>query len=1023
MAGDLTVVRAGAGTGKTHRVCEEIAAAIARGLDPALVLATTFTRRAAAELKGRVLTRILTDPRLPPAARTEKAERLELAAIGTVHSVGHRFLSRHALALGLSPLLSVMEEGREERHLRRLLALSDGGDLSGLAEVARRLGIEEPRVLILDLLGRKRANTIPADRFRAQLLSGAERLCEVILGAAKGVEEGGPEDLYGAAEKALGKLAKVADETKTTAGAITSLRQLVDRRKGCWQDFVLAAKLGAGKRSGADGCLAEVRATGARVRLLAGLHADVRDFARRLADTVLALETAYETYKAERGLLDYTDLEVLFLRLLGTPSLEDDLRASISLVVVDEFQDTNPLQLAIFSRLSELATRSVWVGDAKQAIYGFRGTDSELLGQVFAAVPESSRERLPDNYRSQEGLVRLVGALFRPLFGEEATLRPRNPPAPRGVERWLLESKNRDDDATALAAGVRALVGEGVPAAKIAVLTRTNERARTLAGALATAGVPAALPLPGLFGTREGALVLAGLRLVADRFDGVAAATILHLLTDRPDRDPEWLSVRLREVPAGSGAPFGGHPLLAPLGAIDARCRAPSEVVSAVAGALDLPALLPSFGGASRRFQNLDAILAAARAYEQESRDLGVSATLSGLIAEFEDVAGDERDLAPAPRGTDAVTVVTFHSAKGLQWPVVILTDLDYDRGPDLFRPAVSGREAPLAGRAVRYWPWPFGRSGWGGALTAGSGLEDDALATPEGCEEVRRAEAEAARLLYVACTRAREKLVFAHRPGKCAWLSMLPDADTLLPPDAEPGEHPLPSLTTSFLLRRLPAAPPEPAAPAEEECWLAPRKAEPREHHPRFSPPSAADAVEVVAVAEPLPDAHPFPARTRPEKEAELGSAVHAYLAALPSLATAGVKTRLSVSARCLAGFGVEGEITPDALVSAGDRLAKCLGARFPGAEWRTEVAVIGGRASGGSWAGSVDLLLLLPDGTAVVIDHKTAPVPLAGQAAAARAHAGQLLAYREALASAGTTVRGLLVHFPLGGGIVRLG
>ncbi|MCU0728189.1 MAG: PD-(D/E)XK nuclease family protein, partial [Planctomycetes bacterium] len=109
--------------------------------------------------------------------------------------------------------------------------------------------------------------------------------------------------------------------------------------------------------------------------------------------------------------------------------------------------------------------------------------------------------------------------------------------------------------------------------------------------------------------------------------------------------------------------------------------------------------------------------------------------------------------------------------------------------------------------------------------------------------------------------------------------------------------------------------------------------------------------------------------------------------------------------------------------LVSAGDRLAKCLGARFPGAEWRTEVAVIGGRASGGSWAGSVDLLLLLPDGTAVVIDHKTAPVPLAGQAAAARAHAGQLLAYREALASAGTTVRGLLVHFPLGGGIVRLG
>ena len=814
MSRTLTVVRAGAGTGKTHRVCEEIAAEIARGLDPALVLATTFTRKAAAELEGRVLARILEDPTIPAEEKSEKAERLELAAIGTVHAVGHRFLSRHALALGLSPRLQVMEEGREERHLRRLLAEAGGGGFEGLADVAGRLGIEDLRGIILELLGKKRANDIPAKHFRTQILAGGERLCAVLLGPAGAEEDGGPEDLYGAAETALGKLAKVADTTKTTAEAISGLRRLVDRRRGCWQDFVVAAKLGAGKRSGADGCLADVRATGARVRRLGRLHADVREFTRRLADTVLSLSAAYASYKAERGLLDYTDLEVLFLRLLETPELEPDLRASISLVVVDEFQDTNPLQLAIFTHLADLAKRSVWVGDAKQAIYGFRGTDSELLRQVFDAVPPDSRERLPDNYRSQEGLVRLVGALFEPLFGEEASLRPKNPAAPRGVERWLLEARNRDGDAAALATGVRELIGEGIPAAKIAVLTRTNDRAQTVARALAAVGVPAALPLPGLFGTREGALVLAGLRLVADRRDGVAAATILHLLTARPECDPDWFSARLREAAEGPGAPFGDHPLLAPLEAIDARTLTPSEVVSAVAGALDLPALLPSAGSASRRSQNLDAILAAARACEVESRDLGVSATLSGLITEFEDIAEDESDLAPAPRGTDAVTVVTYHSAKGLQWPVVVLTDLDYERDPDLFRPAVGGGEAkqgrPLAGRAVRFWPWPFGKGVWG-ALTTGSGLEDDAFETPEGREALRLADAEAGRLLYVACTRAREKLVFAHRPGKCAWLATLPDVDDLLPPGAGPGEHPLPGLATSFVMRRLPADAPRP--------------------------------------------------------------------------------------------------------------------------------------------------------------------------------------------------------------------
>ena len=144
----------------------------------------------------------------------------------------------------------------------------------------------------------------------------------------------------------------------------------------------------------------------------AGLHADVRALLAGLAERVLALEDAYDTYKTERGLLDYTDLEVLFLRILEDESLVASLREEIQLAVVDEFQDTNPIQLALFLRLREIAERSIWVGDPKQAIYGFRGADAGLVDAAWRAVEDAEVGELPSNYRSRAGPVRIVGELF-----------------------------------------------------------------------------------------------------------------------------------------------------------------------------------------------------------------------------------------------------------------------------------------------------------------------------------------------------------------------------------------------------------------------------------------------------------------------------------------------------------------------------------------------------------------------------------------------------------------------------------
>ena len=98
-----------------------------------------------------------------------------------------------------------------------------------------------------------------------------------------------------------------------------------------------------------------------------------------LFDIAIEALREYDAYKKRRGLIDYTDMEVLVKRLLEKETVQEVLREELDLLMVDEFQDTSPIQLEIFLKLSQLATYSVWVGDPKQSIYGFRGAEPRLM--------------------------------------------------------------------------------------------------------------------------------------------------------------------------------------------------------------------------------------------------------------------------------------------------------------------------------------------------------------------------------------------------------------------------------------------------------------------------------------------------------------------------------------------------------------------------------------------------------------------------------------------------------------------
>ena len=1038
----LEIVRAGAGSGKTTDLCKTVSDAVIAGLDPSRILATTFTKKAAAELKGRIQAQLLNSASGDSAAAHKRADRLELAAIGTVHSVAHQLLSRYSIELGLSPRLEVITETAGMRALNELLGAMPVESWRELNVKAERLAATDLQDRILALLAAKRGNRIDDGRFRSDMANSAGRVCALLAPQGVAATSSSGSFLIQLVEQALAAFDTIPnDTTKVTEDARQNLRRLRSKSNPAWNSYLQAARLKAGVKSGANAMLDPLRNHATQVSQDPQLHADICDFSELLATETIRLGEHFQSYKSERGLIDFTDLEVLFLELLENEVLSASLSQDFDLILVDEFQDTNPLQLAIFQRLRRIAPRSRWVGDPKQAIYGFRDTDPELINEVWTNATDASRTDLPNNHRSQRGLVQLVGHLFSPIFGDTAVQQPQKAPLSRGVERWLLNAKNQQQDALALACGISRLRAEGIPCGHIAVLERTNRLLIELAKALEAVGIPYLLGSPGLLSTREGVLVMAGLRLVADRSDSLAAATIIHVLGDPQADTPEWLVARLVSLRAAEQAvergdpdsgrawmPWEGDARLVAIERIDRRTLSPMLVVQQLIEALSLPTLAQRWGDPARRCANLDSLLIHTNEYEETALKTGAATTITGLILYFENLLDSDSDVRHPPLGHDAVTLMTYHAAKGLEWPVVVLSGLHAERDASMWLPVVTGGNSgegdPLDGRTLQAWTWPFGYTdGEYAGRTTGSGLEDDALLSPEGIERGNRAVQESLRLLYVGCTRAKDKLIFAHRIGKkYDWLRRVAAVDSLLDASQGEGEHSITDIDTTLVIRSLSAdmVPECRCPPATTERWIAlPKVSATQPMRSRFHQPSQLSAsaeADSFRIQELTGSAH-FPTGAKQEDYSSIGNAVHAYFAALPSMLAFDNVQKEAVAARCLSSFSVSGLLAPSVMVSSGDRFCVWVDAEFPSARWFTEVPATVSRADGGHWNGAIDLLLELPSGQLVVIDHKSAPIRREHCAVKAATFSAQLQAYREMLIRAGNEVASCWIHFPLAG------
>jgi hypothetical protein len=796
------------------------------------------------------------------------------------------------------------------------------------------------------------------------------------------------------------------------------------------------------------------------------LRADLEELTCELFGVAADALDAYAEAKQAARVVDFQDMLALAARLLEDASVAAALAGKLDLVVVDEFQDTSPMQLAVVSALSRVARRSVGVGDRKQAIFGFQGSDPVLMGAAMEeALAGRDPELLSESWRSRPPLVAFTSELFTRALGPwgftEREVRISTPaarPDPAALARepvlecWWWEGNGEPH---AIADGVARRVAEAPPVREketgavrplqrrdVAVLARRNDDCRAIAAALLARGIPARLELSGLAQTPEAILLRSALALVADPADGVAAMDVSYL-GGRGAADPDAGSARPsrpRAIGRRASAPARrrAHARRCPPFATSRASPPCAASTSARGPRTGRGARRRDRGGGilellrtwrpAQRLANLEALRGAASIYEDLCRVRRSAATVAGLV---EHPRRSPTRRTPTARRCQAARMRSrSHLALGEGARVAGHVLACWLReGPrrlsvGVERPGTFDPARPLAGRWVRWWPWPYG------ALRSGLELDDRAESTRE-AEALREDEArERVRLLYVTFTRARDRLVLAGAVKKGApvitALAPLCDDDgrpvLSLPFGAPEGSAMARTgdLELPCRVRALSGAEvqPGPVVPAPRPWYDgAPPVARPREiANPSSEPistrePGRVSSVSVLAGRASLREGIDM---------GPLGDALHAFLAADRCIGD-----REAIAARLLAAHGVGGAIAPASLVRASDALRVFLDARYPGAVWRREWPVrarLTDRGQPRLLQGEVDLFLELPDGF-VLVDHKSFPGNDRERDARVVAHAAQLGLYAFVLERAlAKPLLAAFIHLPVRGEIVEV-
>jgi exodeoxyribonuclease-5 len=863
------LVEAGAGSGKTAILAGRIAFLLASGIAPKEIAAISFTEFAASELliriekftydlsRGRIARELqtafpegLTDEQRCNV--TDATAMLDQLTCTTIHGFAQALIRPYPAEADIDPGADIIDPAEADlafgeqfdAWLKRHLSGDDVDDVVAelvLADEAAALPLirELAQFLRNNPTAKPATGTWTAGHFHrfAQAVTAFRHRLDTV-----GFREETTDNYLESFAEPLDSLSRLeldSDRPTNAAliGALTVEHPGKPRSFRLLQRWREAARARGrsqvdGERAcdGARGCYEACHeAYGALLSAVAG------EVLRRLFTALVDLMLAWRTYKRSAALLDFDDLLYTARSLLADhESVRRALAVRFAYVLVDEFQDTDPLQIEILWRLCaekprggsedwmarELRPSALFlVGDPKQAIYRFRGADVGAYTAARQALGDAGLCVITANFRSLQPILDFINARFEPLLKSQGqpgftALSPIIPgtdkPAVVRLDVVVDDDKPKIDarraaEARIVACLCRRLIGSWAVrdldinqtrpcrAGDIALLAPAGTDLWRYEEMLEEAGIPVSTQAgKNLFRRQEIQDLIALTRALADARDTLALGALLRgpliglsevelldiaeALPADPDRVDELGQLYLWTEPERIKHPLV-HEVLSRLQSVARRARSttPHLLLADAIEALSVRSQLRQRyrTGADRALANVDLFLEMARAYDGR----GLRAFARDMRANWEEAVRQVEGRPDAAQ--ESVTLVTIHSAKGLEWPVVIPINM---LGP------------PYEDSAITY-DRVIGRFSTKIRGVTPAGYAD--ISTRVAQEQAR----ERVRLWYVAVTRARDLLVLPrHSPdlASTSWgqivnlgFGVLPAINPALLPDQmiEPAE------------------------------------------------------------------------------------------------------------------------------------------------------------------------------------------------------------------------------------------
>ena len=1068
-------ITAGAGSGKTYTLTTELVKRIKKdGVSPSEVLLTTFTKAAAAEFQQKASSALL------KAGMETESLQLAGAKIGTIDSVSQSFVEKYWYMLGLSPELNVIADTEvkifENESLdgvvekENLKLFSDVQNCFKISVMADNRAVDDPDFWKNHLKKViEYARTYGIEDFSESLKKSEELIDKIFCQDIKVDWDYVEAFLFGDNLKVKRKtngiwgpveypnsndIAKLKFYPKSYYQLKSSYSNLSDYMDGKDIEGLCDESTVSGTRriilsswpKYIDYCKKALQST--------EFGAKLKEYVRCIFDIAKKWQEEYKEYKKKHRLIDYVDMEGYFLDLLSKDKVVADIQSDYKLIMVDEFQDCNPLQIEIFSRLSDIIAdrpddkgQSIWVGDKKQSIYGFRGTDMELVNAVLDKFNSNAdgltTANLPDSYRSRMKLVDAANEIFAEVFDDKSiALNAKrvvsgkdDMPDTSALVDWHFEATTKDAFYKSLAEKVKGLLdgtdgnikevvefehnAEGykqlgkrsVKPGDIVILSKSNKDIDKIVKELNDLRINVNVVEKNLIDFVEIQLLKAILCYCVQKTD-YSKAQILYLFDGK--RTESIIEERL------SGDLKDDNGIIEKINGVieNTKGQSLSQLVETLIIELDIWNVVRKWGSVTRRHAHISSFMQIVAGYEEHTRLLSLAPSIMDFLNYF-----DKKDVVPeAPyiKDENAVSVITYHKSKGLEWPIVILDSLnDNPLSTDqllkeLFGVGHAATNKDAVERSMREEYITILPD-----IKAGGSLPE-AIATilnpliEVGSDIYERVKAERARLLYVGFTRAKDYLVSTSysRGETYCWLNannaysesnvwctekIIVKQETV--PESSDSKD-----TPGGTYERIQM--PEVLGKSELPKYITPSTL----HKKGFS----------VSVTEPKNLGCPMTMNFDDEVMSKVGNCIHDFFASFDESEpknTSGAKAKAILNRHGMTNLADKAEELVASIITFYDYMEKTYGTP---AEILHEMPILYRNDLGQILTGSIDLVWKTPNGC-VVVDFKNKKNDETATDSA-KGYAPQLISYKTALEKVGEKVTELILFYPVQSLVVLL-